>query len=335
MAKNVARKSLHEMIVILARSEEKFSQLAICRGRVPGLAHFTLQSPPNDKIRQIFSLVAKRSIIPLGHNIAPLRPAMKFLNLLLTFTFTFSALAGADQLRRQTILVPPTFAADGSVKVAFFDADSTLRVSKSGTLWASNDHDYLVLPGVVEKIHDLNRQGYFVAIVSNQGRISSGLSSPNLAIGEADGALFNMIRDLAASGAVVNYFDYAEFDDADRKPAIGMFVRLQNFLFARYGSKAVIDKAHSLMVGDAGYLPSEMQPDGSHGNDFSNSDRLFAENIGVHYEYSAQFFGWDKLGIRKIENRFRLQLALNRLKQLHSPCNLGLTPVGPAQPLHP
>src|SRR6188508_2373519 len=58
------------------------------------------------------------------------------------------------------------------VRVAFFDADSTLRVAKNYTVSANGPKDVNILPFVGPKIAELNAQGYLVAIVSNQGGIS-------------------------------------------------------------------------------------------------------------------------------------------------------------------
>ncbi len=61
--------------------------------------------------------------------------------------------------------------------------------------------------------------------------------------------------------------------------------------------KRKIDWQQSFMVGDAAWKKArDLQPDGSPGNDHSDSDRLFAENIalkhpGFGFFHPRDFFG--------------------------------------------
>src|SRR5690606_36349155 len=66
---------------------------------------------------------------------------------------------------------------DAKAKVAFFDADSTIRVSKSGVVTATSPTDVNVLPFAASEIAKLDREGYIVAVVSNQGGVGSGKTS--------------------------------------------------------------------------------------------------------------------------------------------------------------
>ena len=54
---------------------------------------------------------------------------------------------------------------DRKVKVAFFDADSTLRITRSGQITPVNPEDVMVLPRVAEKLKKLSDAGYLLAIV--------------------------------------------------------------------------------------------------------------------------------------------------------------------------
>ncbi len=217
-------------------------------------------------------------------------------------------------LQRQTLLSswsPPT---NGIVKVAFFDADSTLRISKSGSPSANGVHDYWILPGVAHQIQRLNQDGFLVAIVSNQAGIPQYVS-----LEDADQALFNLIQDLRIQGAFVDYFDFAENKDRFRKPQTGMKERLENVLQQTFGNHVRIDSTHSLMVGDSAYKkasgssPADVRPDGRAGFNFSNSDRIFAKNLGIDFHEPQYFFGWSKYGVEIIETVSDLNALLTKM----------------------
>jgi hypothetical protein len=66
-----------------------------------------------------------------------------------------------------------------------------------------------------------------------------------------------------------------------------------------------------MMIGDAGYKEGE---DGNHpwndrpADDFSNSDRGFAETVGIPFYEPAQqeAFGWDHFGVYNLHNKQEL-----------------------------
>jgi histidinol phosphatase-like enzyme len=166
--------------------------------------------------------------------------------------------------------------------VAFFDADSTLRVSRSGAFTATDAADVQVLPLVAEKIAALNANGYLVAIVSNQGgvgrksKMSDG-TTRIMTIDDAAGGLLTVARKIHAVAqqhgleAHVDYIDLAEGSDAFHKPGSGMAQMLSDALAGemrpeyapRLGPAGfrvhpscvgkTIDWSASFMVGDAAY----------------------------------------------------------------------------------
>lgn len=206
--------------------------------------------------------------------------------------------------------VPP---AKGRVKIAFFDADKTLRVSRSGAPTADYVRDVALLPHVAEKIAVLANQGYLIAVVSNQGGIASGYVTHRV----ADGALRHTFRLLQKEGAPVHYYDYAEGYGPDRKPGRRMGERLARTV-RKLGKQ--VDWKHSIMVGDAGYKRGvDLQPDGSPGKDFSNSDRRFADNLrrkmskakgALTFHHPGDYFGWNALGVRNIRSFAELEALL-------------------------
>lgn len=230
---------------------------------------------------------------------------------------TAALTASAQEIRRQTFLSEAFDRTRPQVAVAFFDADSTLRISKSGSPSANGPSDYIVLPNVAAKIRELNAQGYLVAIVSNQAGIPEMVS-----MAVADGAFYNMTQELAGAGAVIHYYDFAENKDQFRKPETGMASRLEENLRRKFGDGFSLDKRRSFMVGDSAYAaaskkgPGEVRPDGRPGFNHSNADRLFAENYGIPFHEPQDFFDWKKFGVELIESkealeRLRAQMGLN------------------------
>ena len=136
---------------------------------------------------------------------------MKNLTRFLFSTFVFvvflSSSAFAQNLKRQTFLNANFSTANKKVRVAFFDADSTLRVSLSGSVSANSAKDVMLLPNVEVQIADLISKGYLIAIVSNQGGVKAGL----VTLETADGALFYTIELISAKDpkARIHYFDFA------------------------------------------------------------------------------------------------------------------------------
>ena len=63
----------------------------------------------------------------------------------------------------------------------------------------------------------------------------------------------------------------------------------------------MFDLDHSFMVGDAAYKKGDQRPDKLDAIDPSNSDRLFAENLGIAFYEASPYFGWMKFGIRRME----------------------------------
>ncbi len=180
------------------------------------------------------------------------------------------------------------------IKVAFFDADSTLRVSKSGSVSANAIDDVKLLPYMAANLRALADRGYLIYIVSNQGGVAAGV----VTLATADGALRQTVRLIRESGGVVHGYDFAE-DDVLRKPKGGMKDQLTELLREKYGPSAKIDLSGSFMVGDSAYKKGvDFDPmRGLPGEHFSNADRKFAETIGVAFYEPADFFGWREYGM--------------------------------------
>jgi DNA 3'-phosphatase len=174
------------------------------------------------------------------------------------------------------------------VPVAFFDADSTLRIARSGQFTASEKDDVYILPFVASNVAQLSADGHLIAIVSNQGGVASGVTPFDV----AEGALVFVASQLHVLGAKVDYLDFADQKDEFRKPKTGMADLLGDMLADKCG--VGVDWQSSFMIGDAGYKKNVdgPHPDGRPADDFSNSDRLFAENLGIAFTEPNEQFGW-------------------------------------------
>lgn len=215
--------------------------------------------------------------------------------------------------------------ANGAVKVAFFDADSTLRISKSGSVSANSTTDVRLLPNVGRALASLQKSGYLIYIVSNQNGVGSGVISCEI----AEGALRYTIDEIFKVGGVVHGYDFAENADEYRKPGIGMAETLEAKLKQQYGSQFFIDKKQSFMVGDSAFkkenISATKPAEGdlrwdaekfqiTPGTHFSNGDRLFAQAVGVHFIEATDFFGWRKYKVDVIESVPQLETFLKICK---------------------
>lgn len=195
----------------------------------------------------------------------------------------------------------------GPVKVAYFDADSTLRVSRSGKVSANDSRDVALLPFVGQRIKELVDEGYLIAVVSNQQGVQYG----HVSIEDADEALSYTADLIRASGGDVHYVDFAESNGPDRKPSSGMHDRLDALLRSHLGEG--VDMSASFMSGDSAYKRGvDTRPDGGEATNFSNSDRKFAEGIGLRFEEPAETFGWRAHGVAQVDDIHQLSTWRDR-----------------------
>ncbi|KAF2085872.1 PNK3P-domain-containing protein [Saccharata proteae CBS 121410] len=168
-------------------------------------------------------------------------------------------------------------------KIAVFDFDSTLISSASGRTFAKDATDWKWWHGTVPtKLRDLHKDGYLIAILSNQGGIS--LKSNNKPL-KAD---LKRLADFKAKVAnVLIQLDLpigiyaATAKDEYRKPRTGMWRKLLEY--HDLTAKGSVHLEDSFFVGDAGGRTGARK-------DFSCSDRDFASNVGIRYMTPEEYF---------------------------------------------
>lgn len=188
--------------------------------------------------------------------------------------------------KRRSLLLSANLSGN-PLPVAFFDADSTLRFTRSGKPSPHGRHDVQLIKSSFKKLQELMASGYLLAIVSNQ----AGIENKFISLAEVEEAFQETLKQFFEKGIDFNYYDFAERKDENRKPGIGMACRLERKM--RLAGKSIAWE-RSFMVGDAGWKKGrDTRPDGRPGTDHSSSDRLFAENLARNHPGFAFFHAED------------------------------------------
>lgn len=163
-------------------------------------------------------------------------------------------------------------------KIALFDVDGTIVVSKSGRRWAANDKDWIFVSDVPEVFKRYHESGWVVALVSNQSEWK---------LSDTPRAKFQSILDAltVANGwapwCFVATAKPKEKDTVYRKPARGLY----DILLA----SLCITPTEVYMCGDA-CGPDDPNPSYR----WSDSDYRFAENIGAEFRHPSDVFHRDR-----------------------------------------
>ncbi|MDP3948326.1 MAG: HAD family hydrolase [bacterium] len=146
---------------------------------------------------------------------------------------------------------PVVSVVEPSSKAVFLDRDGTVNALTPGE-YILNSRDIRLLPGTAKAIRKLNRLGYLVIIITNQGTIGRGVLTEK----KLDEIHAIMIRRLARKGAKIDAVYHCPHHPrailpghaikcACRKPNAGMILNaLRHF---------AIDKKKSFLIGDATY----------------------------------------------------------------------------------
>lgn len=172
------------------------------------------------------------------------------------------------------------------VKVAAFDLDDTLispnsrnRWDRSATSWKWFD------PSVPGRLKQLHKDGFLIAILSNQAAVSlkdkgKSLQSDTLSLKNLKAQLTSILLQLD----VPISFYAATAQDNYRKPRIGSWDQMKKDL--GIDADGVLDMANSYYIGDAAGREKTAQKRKDH----SASDRELALNIGISFKTPEEFF---------------------------------------------
>ncbi|XP_025191378.1 uncharacterized protein F21D5.5-like [Melanaphis sacchari] len=165
-------------------------------------------------------------------------------------------------------------------KIAAFDLDGTLIVTKSGKVFPVDENDWQIYsPEVITSISKLSDDGYKIVIFTNQGGISK--SKTNFLTFKIK--ITNILKVLKVP---IQVFIATE-KDINRKPAPGMW----NILVSDYNGGVPINIDKSFFCGDAAGRSARFSFDGKLiKKDHSCCDRLFAMNIGLKFYTPEEFF---------------------------------------------
>ncbi|CAO3667035.1 unnamed protein product [Umbelopsis ramanniana] len=174
-----------------------------------------------------------------------------------------------------SILSAVTREADATrTKIAAFDLDGTLISTASGRTFAKDEDDWKWFSlSVPKKLESLHKDGYAIAILSNQ----NGLNSPSK-VGAFKRKLANILSQLSISVRLIA----AMKKDINRKPATGMWELLQKSFDGK------IDLGESFYIGDAAGRADGWKPKAK--KDHSCGDRKFADNIGIRFQTPEEYF---------------------------------------------
>uniref|UniRef100_UPI0037E83D1F bifunctional polynucleotide phosphatase/kinase n=1 Tax=Semicossyphus pulcher TaxID=241346 RepID=UPI0037E83D1F len=169
----------------------------------------------------------------------------------------------------------------GSDKIAGFDIDGCIITTKSGKVFPTGPDDWKILfPEIQPKLANLLKTGYKVVFFTNQMGIARGKLRPEVFKSKVEDILTTLklpVQVFVATGPGIY-----------RKPVMGMW----NHLCDKANDGVTVDKTQCVYVGDAAGRPENWAP-GKKKKDFSCSDRLFAQNIGLLFHTPEEYFlGW-------------------------------------------
>lgn len=179
-----------------------------------------------------------------------------------------------------------------SKRILLFDFDGTLIETASGNTFATDLTDMRIKMDVVNKALDLMQENgvKVFAIVSNQGGVEAGFVSGADIEAKIEYVL-RSVHDMAVKRGIrgVLYEKRLCYSNDEqnpmRKPNTGMIddILMKCKDTVMRGMNFSQLKGCSLMVGDASGLPGQ----------FSDSDKVCAENAGIDYMDVTRFVGKD------------------------------------------
>ncbi|CAG8600395.1 12756_t:CDS:10, partial [Acaulospora morrowiae] len=174
---------------------------------------------------------------------------------------------------------------ESNPKVAGFDMDGTLISVKGTHKYPKDEHDWKWWSKKVPKrLKELDAEGYRIIIISNQGGLD--LSKKNSEKRRTN--FINKIKHIADDLNVPFVIYVATGRDKYRKPMAGIWKCL-----IENENNCFVDMEKSFYVGDAAGREDNWKKGAQ--RDWADTDRKFAENIGLKFYTPEEFFDNEKL----------------------------------------
>eukprot|EP01067_Filipodium_phascolosomae_P000742 Filipodium_phascolosomae@DN1542_c0_g1_i1.p1 len=182
---------------------------------------------------------------------------------------------------------------NGSMKIAAFDMDGTLIKVASNKPFPLDRKDWVFwCPDVPEKLKELHKEGFKLAIFTNQKGISTGKCKLNDILGKIDDIQQKLKIPLQAFVLTA--------DNHFRKPCTAAWKLMEK----DWNNKVEIDIAQSFFVGDAAGRPVNKN---RKKKDHSAADLKFALNLHVDFKTPEMLFlSKDKSDEKDIQTEFEL-----------------------------
>ncbi len=186
-------------------------------------------------------------------------------------------------------------------KIAAFDLDDTIIVTKSGKVFAKSSEDWKFAFDNIQKVLlKYHNKGYKIVIFSNQytiTRAEAGKGRSKVTLAEFQTKLKNIIQ--KCNVPIEAYFSLQK--DSFRKPMTDIW----DFFMANQGFKK--HSKSSFFCGNAAGRPKNFLP--GHKKDFSSSDRYFAENLKIKF-YTPEEVFQDTLPFKYVDKYKDVKLDL-------------------------
>ncbi|CAF1099352.1 unnamed protein product [Rotaria sordida] len=169
-----------------------------------------------------------------------------------------------------------------SEKIAAFDMDGTIILTKSGKVYPIDENDWrIAFDTCFKKLKQLYVDNYKLVIFTNQRGLMKSTSTDNFR---------KKIQYIQQKLNVPLQVFVAIHSGHYRKPCTGSWSLLES----KYNDGIKIDKSKSFYVGDAAGRPDKWRTKAK--KDHSCADRLFAVNIGLQFYTPEEYF----LGLNKV-----------------------------------
>ncbi|CAG8789671.1 2778_t:CDS:10, partial [Dentiscutata erythropus] len=144
----------------------------------------------------------------------------------------------------------------------------------------ANDWKWLKNEKIPERLAKLYEEGYKIIIISNQAGLSSGKTNSDKKRSEFKNKIGQIADSLNVSFDIFAALGYDKY----RKPRIGIW----NYFIENMNADVTIDKEISFYVGDAAGRIKDWKLGAP--SDWADTDRKFAENIGINFFTPEEFF---------------------------------------------